>query len=63
MTTKLPPLRDAQAGMSSAAIALDKAARLEDRQGDGKVDQAKSLLSSMFESWQRAHDDALDGSG
>jgi len=63
VTTKLPPLRDAQAGMSSAAIALDKAARLEDRQGDGKVDQAKSLLGAMFEGLRKAHGDAPDGSG
>jgi hypothetical protein len=63
VTTKLPPLRDAQAGMSSAAIALDKAARLEDRQGDGKVDAAKSLLGAMFEGLQKAHGDAPDGSG
>lgn len=63
VTTKLPPLRDAQAGMSSAAIALDKAARLEDRQGDGKVDAAKSLLGTMFDTLQKAHGDASDGSG
>jgi hypothetical protein len=63
VTTKLPPLRDAQAGMSAAAIAIDKAARLEDRQGDGKVDQAKSLLGSLFDTMQKAHGDTPDGSG
>jgi hypothetical protein len=63
VTTKLRPLRDAQSGMSSAAIALDKAARLGDRQGDGRVDQAKSLLGAMFDSLQRAYGDAPDGSG
>jgi hypothetical protein len=63
VTTKLPPLRDAQAGMSAAAIAIDKAARLEDRNGDARVDQARSLLGAMFEGLQRAHGDAPDGSG
>ncbi len=63
VTTKLPPLRDAQAGMSSAAIAIDKAARLEDRQGDGKVAAAQSLLGTLFETLTKAHGDAPDGSG
>jgi hypothetical protein len=63
VTTKLPPLRDAQAGMSSPAIAIDKAARLEDRQGAGRVAAAQSLLGSLFETLAKAHGDAPDGSG
>jgi hypothetical protein len=63
VTTKLPPLRDAQAGMSSAAIAIDKAARLEDRQGDGRVAAAQSLLGTLFETLRQAHGDQPDGSG
>lgn len=63
VTTKLPPLRDAQAGMSSAAIAIDKAARLEDRQGDGRVAMARTLLGNLFDSLQAEHGDQPDGSG
>lgn len=63
VTVKLPPLRDAQAGMSASAIAVDKALRLEDRNGDGRVDAARSLLGSLFENLQRAHGDRPDGSG
>jgi hypothetical protein len=63
VTTKLPPLRDAQAGMSSAAIAIDKAARLEDRPGDGRVAAAQSLLGTLFETLRQAHGDQPDGSG
>jgi transposase-like protein len=63
VTTDLPSLRDAQAGMAASAIGIDKALRLEDRQGDGKVDAAKSLLGAMFETLQRAHGDSPDGSG
>ena len=49
--------------MSSAAIAIDQAARLEDRQGDGKVAAAQSLLGTLFETLKQAHGDAADGSG
>ena len=63
VTTRLPSLRDAQAGMAASAIGIDKALRLEDRQGDGKVDTAKSLLGGLFATLQRAHGDAPDGSG
>ncbi|MGO8957620.1 MAG: hypothetical protein ACLQFR_09660 [Streptosporangiaceae bacterium] len=49
--------------MSSAAIAIDKAARLEDRQGDGRVAAAQSLLGTLFETLQQANGDAPDGSG
>jgi hypothetical protein len=63
VTTRLPPLRDAQAGMSASAIAVDKALRLEDRNGDGRVDAAKSLLGSLFKTLQDAHGDSPDGSG
>ena len=62
-TAKLPPIRDAQAGMSSAAIAIDQAARLEDRQGDGKVAAAQSLQGTLFETLKNVHGDAPDGSG
>jgi hypothetical protein len=63
VTTKLPPLRDAQAGMSASAIAIDKALRLEDRNGDGRVDAARSLLGSLFQTLKDAHGDSPDGSG
>jgi hypothetical protein len=63
VTTKLPPLQDAQAGMSSSAIAIDKAARLEGRRGDGKVAAAQSFLGTLFETLKQAHGDAPDGSG
>jgi hypothetical protein len=63
VTSKLPPLRDAQSGMSAAAIAIDKALRLEDRNGDGRVDAAKSLLGSLFKTLRDAHGDSPDGSG
>ena len=49
--------------MSASAIAVDKALRLEERNGDGRVDAAKSLLGSLFETLQKAHGDRPDGSG
>lgn len=61
VTTKLPPLRDAQSGMIAAGVAIDKAAKLEDRQGDGGVDAARSLLGSLFTGLQQAYGD--DGPG
>ena len=63
VTTRLPPLRDAQAGMSASAIAVDKAAKLEDRQGDGRVDAAKSLLGGLLAGLQAVYGDSPDGSG
>ena len=63
VVTALPPLREAQAGMSGAGIALDKAARIEQQLGDGRVIQAQSLLSALFDSLQKAHGDSPDGSG
>jgi hypothetical protein len=65
VTTKLPPLRDQQSAYTSLAICLDKASRLEDRSGDGRVDAAKSLLGSLFDSLQSVHGngDRPDGSG
>lgn len=65
VTTKLPPLRDAQAGMSSAAIAIDKAARMEAANGDSRVEQARSLLSGLLTDMVAAHGDSYpsDGSG
>lgn len=65
VTTKLPPLRDAQAGMSSAAIAIDKAARMEAANGDSRVEQARSLLSGLLTDMVAAHGDSYpsDGAG
>ena len=47
VTTKLPPLWDAQADMSSAAIAIDKAARMEAANSDSRVEAARSLLGGF----------------
>ena len=63
VTTKMPPLRDQQSAYTALAICVDKAARIEDRSGDGRVDAAKSLLGSLFESLQAVHGDRPDGSG
>lgn len=65
VTTKLPPLRDAQAGMSSAAIAIDKAARMEAANGDSRVEQARSLLGGLLTDLAAEHGDSYpsDGTG
>jgi transposase-like protein len=65
VTTKLPPLRDAQAGMSSAAIAIDKAARMEAANGDSRVEQARTLLGGLMSDLVAAHGDSYpsDGAG
>jgi hypothetical protein len=65
VTTKLPPLRDAQAGMSSAAIAIDKAARMEAANGDSRVEQARSLLRGLLTDMVSRHGDSCpsDGAG
>ncbi len=64
VTTKLPPLRDAQAGMSSAAIAIDKAARMESANGDSRVEAARSLLGGLLSDLVDKHGDGYpDGSG
>jgi hypothetical protein len=47
VTTKLPPLRDQQAGYTSVAICIDKAAKLSDIDaGDGAA-AARSLLGQL----------------
>lgn len=63
VTTRLPALRDAQAGMIAASTAVDKALRLEDRQGDGRVDQTRSLLGALLSGLQQEHGTGPDEPG
>ena len=63
VTTKLPPLRDAQAGMSSAAIAIDKAARMEAANGDSRVEAARSLLGGLLSDLVDKHGDSYPDGG
>ena len=63
VTTRLPPLRDQQAAYTSLAICMDKAGRLEDRNGDGRIDAARSLLGALFDGLKAEHGDRPDGSG
>jgi transposase-like protein len=54
VTTKFPPLRDQQAGFTSVAICIDKAAKLtEQDSGDGSAG-ARSLLGRLGEALQVA---------
>lgn len=56
---KLPPARDRQALVTSAAVGLDKAAKVADRirtaEQGGSAEQVGSLLGAMFAQLQAEH--------
>ena len=49
VTTKLPPLRDQQAGFTSVAICVDKAAKLAEQDSSDGSAGARSLLGRLGE--------------
>jgi hypothetical protein len=48
VTTKLPPLRDQQAGYVAAAVCLDKALALERHDGDDGSTAGKTMINDLF---------------
>lgn len=55
LTTKLPPLREAQAGLIAAAVALDKALALERFDTDDGTAVGKTMLNDLFGAMQLRH--------
>ncbi|KAB2344869.1 hypothetical protein [Actinomadura rudentiformis] len=49
VTTKLPPLRDQQAGYTALAICLDKALKLEAVDSDGGAEAGRTMVSELRE--------------
>jgi len=48
VTTKLPPLRDQQAGYTAVAIAIDKALKLVDYDTDGGATAGRTMVNDLF---------------
>lgn len=57
VTTKLPTLRNMASGASAVSTLLNAAGRLEDRNGDSRVEQGRSLLTALFDGLASAHGD------
>lgn len=55
VTTKLPPLRDQQAGYTAVAIAIDKALTLEKHDSDEGQAMGKSMVNDLFGAFQLAY--------
>ncbi|WP_242882599.1 hypothetical protein [Actinomadura litoris] len=47
VTTKLPPLRDQQAGYTALAICLDKAIKLESIDSDGGAEAGRTMVGEL----------------
>lgn len=47
VTTKLPPLRDQQAGYTALAICLDKALKLEQVDADGGAEAGRTMVGEL----------------
>ena len=55
VTTKLPPLRDQQAGYTSLAITLDKALTLERHDSDEGSAAGKTMVNDLFGAFELAY--------
>lgn len=56
MTTKLPPLRDQQAGYTALAICVDKAAKLEAVDSDGGAAVGRTMIGDLRTALGLAYD-------
>lgn len=63
ITTKLPPLPEQRAGITSAAICLDKALALENHDSGDGHEVGRTMINDLFGALRLAHHKIVEGDG